>query len=418
MQGKMKIVFVCSRYQPYAVGGAEETVRLLAEGLVRDGGEAVVVSLAPGGKAEERVIQGVHVYYVPLFNVFTPHDGKSRPAWLRAIWQAVEAWNPVMARRLIRIVERESPDLVHIHNILGFSCAVWPALARRGRPILQTLHDYYAACCNSLMYNNGKICAERCLRCRVFCRPRVRLSRHVDGLTSVSLRLWERIKPAGPFAGSRNARVIYNCNDEQAIVQPRTGPKPGVPLRVGFLGRIEPVKGLHILLEAAERIGSDHVQVQVGGAGTQAYAEGLRNRFKFPLANFLGHVTPVDYFKDVDILVMPSLMEEPAGRVLHEAYSFGVPVIGMRLGGMPELVRDGVTGYLAPAPDVEGLEAILRHLLDSPPDWLELSRNCLEEAGRFKFDVIFAKYRDAWHDVLNRHGTTAKRTQYEMANAS
>lgn len=414
----MKIVFVCSRYQPYQVGGAEETVRLLAEGLVRDGGEAVVVSLAPGGKAEERVIGGVHVYYVPLFNVFTPYDGKSRPAWLRAIWQAAEAWNPVMAHRLVRIVKRESPDLVHIHNVLGFSCAVWPALARRGWPILQTLHDHYAACCNSLMYNNGKICAERCLRCRVFCRPRLRLSRHVNGLTSVSLRLWERIKLAGSFAGSRQARVIYNCNDEQAIGHPRPGPEPGAPLRIGFLGRIEPVKGLHILLEASERIGSDHVRVQVGGTGTQAYAEGLRDRFKPPLANFLGHVTPVDFFKNVDILVMPSLLEEAAGRVLHEAYSFGVPVIGMRLGGMPELIRDGVTGYLAPAPNVEGLEASLRRLLDSPPDWLGLSRACLEEAKRFEFGVIFAEYRDAWNDVLNRHGAAAKRTQNRLVSAS
>jgi glycosyltransferase involved in cell wall biosynthesis len=252
------------------------------------------------------------------------------------------------------------------------------------------------------MYNNGRICRKRCFRCKVFCWPKFRLSGSVGELTSVSRRLLERIQSAGQFVGHRHARTIYNCNEFPCAVDPRPGPAPGVPLRVGFLGRIELVKGLHILLEAACSIGPAHLRVLIGGVGKTAYSENLKIQFKPPLANFLGRVTAADFFKQIDILVMPSILEEPAGRVLHEAYSFGVPVIGIRLGGMPELVTDGVTGYLASAPTAEALELILNRLVVSPPDWLELSKACLHEAERFDLNLTLTQYWDAWEEVLGR----------------
>ena len=75
----MKILFVSTLYDPYAIGGAEATAKLLAEGALRDGDEAVVVTLTPGRQAEQRVLGGVRVRYLPLFNVFFPHGPYPRP---------------------------------------------------------------------------------------------------------------------------------------------------------------------------------------------------------------------------------------------------------------------------------------------------------------------------------------------------
>jgi glycosyltransferase involved in cell wall biosynthesis len=404
----MKIMFVSTRYRPNEVGGAEETVRLLAEGVVRAGDRAVVVSLAPDGVPQERVINGVHVYYVPLFNVFFPHQSKRQSAWRKVLWQVVEAWNPVMAARLGRIADREAPDLIHIHNTLGFTCAIWPALARRGLPMLQTLHDHYAACTNSVMYRSNINCARRCLRCRVFCWPRVRLSRHVDGLTSVSARLWQRIGPVGLFRGRNLTRVIHNCNADPPVALPNSGPRPGQPLRIGFLGRLEPIKGAHVLLEAARRIGAERVRVHIGGTGPAQYERDLKAQFGPPLVTFLGRVAPAAFFQRVDILVAPSLLEEASPRVVHEAYGFGVPVIGVTAGGMAELIREGCTGYFVPPGDITALETLLRRLLDDPPDWAALSAASLREAERFTFDRIFGEYSAAWQDVLRTHPTASK----------
>lgn len=397
----MKILFVSTRYHPHEVGGAEVTVRLLAEGLVRAGGDAVVVTLAPDGLASQREINGVRVHYLPLFNVFFPHGPKRHPAWRKAVWQAVEVWNPVMARRLGRVVDQESPDLVHIHNVLGFTGAVWPALRRRQIPILQTLHDHYAACANSLMYRTGAgNCRGQCLRCQVFCAPRIWSSRHVDALTTVSARLWERISTTGAFPRLTLRRVIHNCNDHSSRATPRTGPAPGTPLRLGFLGRLEPIKGPQILLEAARRIGADKVHVRLGGVGQAAFETELKSLFQPDLATFVGHVTPATLFDTIDLLVAPSLVEEASGRVVHEALGFGIPTIGVATGGMAELIEPGRTGYLVPAGDVQALETLLQKIIETPPDWTALSAACLAAARAFSFGIIFDEYRSVWHDTI------------------
>jgi glycosyltransferase involved in cell wall biosynthesis len=404
----MKIMFVSTRYHPYEVGGAEVTVRLLAEGLVRTGDEAVVVTLAPDGKRSEGTINGVRVHYVPLFNVFFPHGPERHPAWRKVVWQLVEAWNPVMAHRLIQIAVREAPDLVHVHNALGFTCAIWPALARRGFPVLQTLHDHYSVCANSLMYRSGGNCAQRCPRCRVLCTPRVRLSRHVDGVTTVSARLWQRISSSGVFPSRRLRRVIHNCNADAPLTTARSGSPPGARLRIGFLGRLEAIKGPQILLEAARRVGADRVEVRLGGNGSPDVERDLKGRFGPELATFLGRVSPATFFDDVDILVVPSLLEEASPRVVHEAFSFGVPVIGVSAGGIPELISESRTGFIVPPGDVAPLERLLQRLLDDPPDWAALSEACLQEAKRFEFDRIFSEYSATWSEILQTSSATLR----------
>jgi glycosyltransferase involved in cell wall biosynthesis len=408
----MKVMFVSTRYHPYEVGGAEVTVRLLAEGSARAGHAAVVVTLAPDGRAREAMLNGVRVHYLPLFNVYFPHEAPRRSGLLRLLWHAIDAWNPVMAYRLGRVADRERPDLVHVHTLLGFTCAIWPALRRRGIPILQTLHDHYAACMNSLMYRAGANCVQRCARCRILCWPRVRLSRHVDGLTSVSARLLQRIGPSGLFPGRHLTRVIHNCNADPAVTVPRPGPRRDAPLRIGFLGRLEPIKGLHILLEAAQRIGERHVRVRIGGSGMATYERELKERYATPLAVFLGRVAPSTFFRDLDVLVVPSLVEEASGRVVHEAFGFGVPVVGVSQGGMAELISEGRTGFVVTPGSVSELEALLRRLLADPPDWRAMSAACLQEAERFVFRRVFEEYSTVWQDMVRaaRAGHGSDRT--------
>lgn len=409
----MKVLFVTTRYYPHAVGGAEATVKLLAEGIVRTGDAAVVVTLAPDGRHTERMVKGVRVHYLPLFNVFFPHGPKRQPVWRRTLWQMMDAYNPVMARRLCAVVDREAPDLVNLHNLMGFSCAVWPRLARRRLPVVQTLHDHYTACANSVMYRNGRNCATRCRSCQVLCAPRVRLSRKIDAVTSVSARLLQRLGSSGVFRTAADVRVIHNCNADPIRTAAREPPDPSRPLRLGLLGRLEPIKGVEILLEAVERIGPGRVQLRLGGTGQPDYEDRLKARFAGPGIDFLGRVPAAEFFGAIDLLVVPSLVEEALGRVVHEAFGAGVPVIGVSIGGIPEMIREGETGFLVPPGDAPALERILTRLIETPPDWPAMSAACLVEAERFTFDRIFGEYRAAW-DAARRslrtmatHGTAS-----------
>lgn len=390
----MKILFVSTLYDPYAVGGAEATAKLLAEGALRDGDEAVVVSLTPGRQAEQRVLGGVRVRYLPLFNVFFPHGPYPRPKWRRPAWHLLDAYNPVMARRLAAVVDEEAPDVVHIHNLQGFSASIWPMLARRGVPVVQTLHDHYTVCANGVAFRGGRSCARPCTACQVLCAPRRHLSRDVDVLTVVSHRLRVRAAAFGGFAGVQDVRVIYGANTDPPVDRPPSAPGP--VLRLGFLGRILDIKGIETLLDAAGRLGPDLVHVLVGGTGEPDYLAKVRARYEGPGVTFLGQVVAARLLADIDMLVVPSIVEEAMGRVVHEAIGAGVPVIGSAIGGIPEMITEGRTGFLFPAGDVAGLEALLRRLIDTPPDWAAMAEACRAERGRYDFARIYDDYRAAW----------------------
>ena len=191
---RMKVVFVGSLYAPNGVGGAERTVQTIAQEAVRRGHEAAVISLAPDGVARSGELNGVRTYYVPLANVHYPFSPLPRGAVRRALWHAIDAYNPWMARRVGRILDREQPDVLQTGNLLGFSAAVWHAARRRSIPVVQMLHDYYMGCGNSSMFKNGENCTRQCTACRVFTAPRRAMSDIPEAVISLSARLLERVE--------------------------------------------------------------------------------------------------------------------------------------------------------------------------------------------------------------------------------
>jgi glycosyltransferase involved in cell wall biosynthesis len=136
---------------------------------------------------------------------------------------------------------------------------------------------------------------------------------------------------------------------------------------VGMVSRLEPVKGPHYFIEAAAKVVNLFKQVMflVVGEGslrlkleTKAQELGLKDRIKF-----LGwRQDALEIISILDILVQPSL-NEGVGMVLLEAQSLGVPVIATNVGGIPEVVKDGVTGILVPSQDANSIAKALNYLL-------------------------------------------------------
>ncbi len=136
--------------------------------------------------------------------------------------------------------------------------------------------------------------------------------------------------------------------------------EPGV-LKVGFVGRFDPLKGLDVLLDAAERIPPDaRIEFHVWGAAripaARAYrdeiirnAQGLRN------VVFHGEATSAAPYDMVDILAVPSTCYETGPFVVLEAHAAGIPVVGSNLGGIAERVTAGRDGLLFPMGDARAL---------------------------------------------------------------
>jgi hypothetical protein len=142
----LRILLLNVLYSPYAEGGAEVVVRDLAAGLRGRGHEVRVLTTAPDGDARAGEVDGVPVDYVRVRNLYPPYSGPRRSSPLRAAWHAVDSRNPLMARLVTRHLRQWQPDVLHSHNLVGFSTAAWRAAAREGVAVVHTLHDYHVLC--------------------------------------------------------------------------------------------------------------------------------------------------------------------------------------------------------------------------------------------------------------------------------
>jgi len=124
-----------------SLGGAEKSVKLLCEGVVRAGVEVVVVSLHPGEGTIVETLNGVKVYRLPIDNVYWPFDPKRRSPLAKMQWHLRDVWNHAARLRFSRSQGRKA-DVVHTNNLTGFSVSLWSELRAQSLPIVHTLRDY------------------------------------------------------------------------------------------------------------------------------------------------------------------------------------------------------------------------------------------------------------------------------------
>ncbi len=396
----MKVAFVSTLYAPNERGGAERTVRILAEALVATGHQAVAISLAPDGVAREGMINGVKTYYVPLANIFWKQSEQARSRVARMLWHGIDAWNPVMAARVAKILRRERPDVVQTGNLQGFSVALWRAVRRQRIPLVQMLHDYYLGCPKSTMTVGAHNCAVQCRSCRLFAIPRRTHSNLPAAVISLSRRMLTRLEETGLFAEVRHKYIIHGINKMDPVTRPRENKAPGTSIVVGYLGRIENTKGIEVLLDAAGRLPAAQLTVLLGGKGDDDYAASLRQRYAAANVRFLGFVKPADFFRQIDVLVVPSVWEEPLGRVIYEGYAHGVPSLVANVGGMPEIVDAGSTGHVFPAGDSAALAALLSRLIDDGWRGRDFFEACVERSRDFGVERAFDEYLKVWDTAI------------------
>lgn len=398
----MKVVFVSTLYAPNERGGAERTVRILAESLVATGHESVVISLAPDGVAREGLVNGVKTYYVPLANIFWKQSEEPRSRLARMLWHGIDAWNPVMAARVAKILRRERPDVVQTGNLQGFSVALWQAVRRQRIPLVQMLHDYYLGCPKSTMTVGEHNCAMQCRSCRLFSMPRRAHSNLPAAVISLSRRMLTRLEGTGLFAGVPHKYIIHGINKlDSSAAAPRDNKAPGSPIVAGYLGRIENTKGIEVLLDAAGKLPASQLTVLLGGKGDDDYAAALRQRYVAANIRFLGFVKPVEFFRQIDVLVVPSVWEEPLGRVIYEGYAHGVPSLVANVGGMPEIVDAGSTGEVFRSGDSADLAARLHRLIDAGLPGRDFFEACVARSRDFGVERVFGEYLKVWDTAIS-----------------
>ncbi len=396
----MKIAIINSLYTPNILGGGELSVQYLAEAIKNNGHDVVVLTLSPRSKTEVEVVNGIRVYYIGLKNIFWPFTQKSRWAAMKILWHLIDTHNPFMRREVVRILKAEKPDVVHTNNVRGFSVDIWREINKMAIPLVHTLRDYYLLCFRGTMFRNNGNCAGQCGSCRALTSQKRKQTAKVDIVVGNSQFILDRHLNYGYFPQSATA-VIHN------IFEKTTGSvrnDRGADHRVfGFIGRLHPTKGIEFLVEAFRSADiASTSRLLIAGDGPPAYVRALKSRCHGLPIDFLGLTDASDFYSKVDMIILPSLWEEPLSRVIFEAFAWGKPVIGSSRGGTPEILKSGETGYLFDTASPDNLAHILREVAHISTDELgRLSQNCLKMAEAFLPDAIAALYISIYNEALS-----------------
>jgi glycosyltransferase involved in cell wall biosynthesis len=296
------------------------------------------------------------------------------------------------ARAALRgLLAERRPDVAHLHNVYHqLTTSVIDELVAQNIPTVLTLHDYKPVCPSYELFTEGAPCRRcvgrpplgvirhRCIRGSLpasalaaveAALTRVRRSYHrVDRLIAPS-RFMAGVVAEGGFDPAR-IDVLPNF-----VAGPAPEPAPPAdPPRFLYVGRLEAVKGIDVLLDAWAA-GPAPGTLAVVGRGP------LEDRVRAaPGVELLGFRPPDEVRRlmaSARALVFPSVWEENCPMVVLEAQAAGLPVVGTDRGGLPELVADGVHGLLVPAGDPVALRDGLERLAADA----ELARR-LGAAGR------------------------------------
>lgn len=391
----MRVALINSLYYPDLFGGAERSVQQLAEGLVARGHDISVMATPVDNTAKMYHHNGVRIFGIPIQNFYHPYSGeRSKSSLRRAMWHVRDTSNPNMARSVASALAEVQPQLVSTHSLSGHSVAVWGAAKALKLPIVHTLRDYYLLCPKSAMYDHRAAtpCVQQCTVCRAFSAPRKSAARQLDGVVGISNFILDTHVRLGFFSDRSIVRqVIHNGYDAGGAPKLQGASSP---FRFGFLGQLIREKGLELLLDGFSRLPKGEATLQIFGKGDDAYVRQLRERAQ-GIEGILwrGFVPAAQAMNEIDALVIPSLWHEPFGRVVIEAFGYGVPVIGSMRGGIPEIIEESRNGYLFDPSSPQTLERAMKAMLDNPPSkYLQMRAEALARSKNFSLKAMLDSY--------------------------
>lgn len=347
----MRILYIHALYTPYVAGGAEISLKLLVDGMLARRHEVTVLSLVPDGELSSDWVDGVKVYRAGLKNNYWPFT-KERPCkFRRLLWHLRDRYNRSMAGYVREVLVAEQPDVVSCHNLVGWSIAVWDEVRRAGIPIVQVLHDMYLLSPNSTLFKAGYTHAHQDTLSRILRRKHRKASRQVTAVVGISHSIMDRFLQYGYF-GDVPHFVVHNARDIPMASFPRMR-REGEGLTVGYIGTLAVAKGVEWLINQFKASGIDG-RLRIAGKGKAEDVQYFKQLAgKDSRIDFVGYVVPTDFYQTIDLLVVPSLWEEPLGMVAVEGLANNLPVVASNRGGLGETVIDGVNGMLCD-PDKPG----------------------------------------------------------------
>jgi len=387
----MKILLVNKFFFPK--GGSEISFFKTAEILENKGHQTIFLSM----KHPKNLFSPYEAYFVSNVDF----DGKD--SIIGRFKNAIRIIYSIEARKkAVSLVEQHKPDLVHLHNYHHqISPSILSVFKKYNLPVVMTLHDYKVVCPAYTMFVGGETCdlckhgryywclLNRCtkdsfLKSAInmiemyFQNSLLHVNRCIDIFISPSKFLMQKLKEMGFKNG-----IFFLPN----IVYPRDY-EPTYDFEeksLVYFGRLSREKGLYTLINAAKKL-SIGMKIIGDGPLRKELEEKVKTE-KVKNVEFLGYLAG-DHLKDeirkAMAVVLPSEWYENNPITLIEAYALGKPVIGSKIGGIPELIIDDETGLTFEPKNTEDLTNKIMYLISNPDKIKQMGVN----ARRFVEDKL------------------------------
>ena len=381
----MRIILVNKYFYPR--GGAEQSFLQTAELLKKNGHRVSFFSM--------RHPRNLPCEYARFFVSNVDYENTTL---VSSICSAGRMLYSFEARRNIEeLIKKEKPDIAHLNNIYHqLSPSLIHSLKKYGIPIVMTLRDYKLVCASYSLLSKGRVC-ELCKDGKYFncfLQGCVKGSRIKSLLNTVEMYLHHKflhiydmvnvfISPS-QFLRDKvlemgfKARIEYLPNFVQVDeFEPHYDFQEN---SICYIGRLSQEKGLSTLLKAMQKL--PKIRLKLIGEGP--LREKLQKEAKdLGLSNvdFLGYKAPDELKVEVAkamFVVLPSQWYENNPRSIIEGFALGKPAVASRIGGIPELVKDNVTGFTFEPGNAEDLALKIKTLAEDREGIKEMGKNCRE----------------------------------------
>lgn len=332
-------ILMITDWSPYVpMGGAELTIKSLSESLSIDY-KFFLISL----KAS-----------CPIPNPSAFKVIEIGPFWIRkkpssqVIFRLFDAirvpFDIVTPFLVLRASTKLSPDIVLVHqsNRVGPFFLPFLKFFRPEIPIIRVFHDLSDTCLRRTRFTRGATCEKTCLKCR----PKFSQYRWSNSFADHSVYVSHFLK--------KRFKDLYSLKDDGVVGYPLTIKRikdqgsssstiaKGARTRVGFVGRVTPEKGIGLIIEKLGENPQEYI-LHIYGNGDARYMKKLvKTARDLSLETYFhGYSDKVfsDIVKSVDVVVVPTLIEEAFGRVALEALECGLPIYVSNMGGLPEITK-------------------------------------------------------------------------------
>jgi glycosyltransferase involved in cell wall biosynthesis len=410
----MKILHLTDLFSP-SIGGMESHILNVVRERHRRGNDVAVVTLSklgpPSSKTEDTgyLVHRIDGGFTRFKRAWNSLDKPYHPPFP----------DPVVAREIRRIIERDPPELVYAHNWMIYSYLAFKK--PEDPPVIWMQHDYSLVCPKkTLFYFAGDgVCPgpslPRCLQCSApqYGWPKgIAVTLGLRASNAVLLNRVDKIVSASQVVATvadntlrrrQSVEMVGTLIDPMSEA-PEVSRPPYLPDENGyilFVGALGKHKGIYELLSAYRILGEEVPPLVILGIphrdAPTDWPPGVIVKENVPYPEVMVA------WQHCGFGVVPSLWPEPFGRVAVEAGAMGKAVIASQTGGLAELIRNEVTGLLVPPGDVGALTAAMKRLIADPEFASTLGEASRKRAEPFALSAFVTRLDAIGTSVLEEH---------------